>query len=113
MIEYVNEYSPFCYNICFANTVKNRIQPNKFEDLLGFIKQFMNQAAFHLATRRVLREVVQNKIFIERRVGKRAINKIKKLLWGQDMFFGDGERMRRVFIIRVASSFFEGWRGPK
>ena len=34
--------------------VKNQIQPSKFEDLIGFIKQFINWAASHLATRRVL-----------------------------------------------------------
>ena len=30
--------------------LKNKIQLNKFEDLIGFIKQFMNQVAFHLAS---------------------------------------------------------------
>lgn len=28
--------------------VENKIQPSKFEDLIGFIKQFMNQTASQL-----------------------------------------------------------------
>lgn len=40
--------------IFFAVLLKNKIQLSKCKGLLGFIKQFMNWVAFHLATRRVL-----------------------------------------------------------
>lgn len=33
---------------------------SKFEDVIGFIKQFMNWAASHLAGREILRGVVKN-----------------------------------------------------
>jgi len=39
---------------------KTNIQPSKFEDLIGFIKQFMNSAASRLASRKELLGVVQN-----------------------------------------------------
>lgn len=34
--------------------LKNKIQLNELEDLIGFIKKFVNQVASHLATRRAL-----------------------------------------------------------
>lgn len=40
--------------------LKNKMQQSYFEDLIGFIKQFMSQAALHLAARKELQEVVQN-----------------------------------------------------
>lgn len=36
--------------------LKNNNQPSKFEDFIGFIKQFVTLAIFHLGTRRVLWE---------------------------------------------------------
>lgn len=56
--------------ICFL-LIKNKIQLSKFEDLIGLIKQFMNQAVSLLVTRRVL-PVVQNGnfFFIGGRVGQ-------------------------------------------
>lgn len=53
--------------ICFL-LIKNKIQLSKFEDLIGLIKQFMNQAVSLLVTRRVL-PVVQNGNFFYRRKG--------------------------------------------
>lgn len=35
-----------------------------FEELIGFINQFMNQAASHLVTKRELPGVVQNRGFL-------------------------------------------------
>lgn len=43
---------------------KNRIQPSKFEDLVGFIRWFMNPAASRLATRWMLQKVVGNGRFL-------------------------------------------------
>lgn len=43
---------------------KNKIQLSKFQDLIGFTKGFMNQEASHLATRRELLGIVQNRRFI-------------------------------------------------
>lgn len=40
--------------------LKNKIQPSEFEDLIGFIKQFMIWAVSHLATRMVLQGVEYN-----------------------------------------------------
>lgn len=34
--------------------LKGKIQPSKFEDIIGFIKQFLNQIGFHLAPRKSL-----------------------------------------------------------
>ena len=46
------------------NLLKQKIQPSEFEDLIGFIKQFMNQAVSHLATRKALHCCVQNERFL-------------------------------------------------
>ena len=40
--------------------LKNKIQPSKFEDLIGFIKLFMNEAASHLANTGELQGTAQN-----------------------------------------------------
>ena len=45
--------------------LKNKIQPSKFEDLMGFIKPFMNQAASHVARREMSQGVVPNGRFLE------------------------------------------------
>lgn len=49
--------------------LKNKGQPSKSEALIGFIIQFMNQAASHQATERELWWVVQNKVFGGRKAG--------------------------------------------
>lgn len=54
--------------------LKNNIQLSKFEALIGFIKQFMNQAESYLATRRVLCRIVWNERFLqEEGWGKKTI----------------------------------------
>ena len=40
--------------------LNNKIEQTKFEDLIGFIQQFINQTAFHVAIRKKLQRVVQN-----------------------------------------------------
>ena len=56
----------------------NKIQPSKFEDLIGFIQRFMNQAVSYLATRRTLQRAVQNGMFLlEEGWGNAAIRKRK------------------------------------
>lgn len=46
---------------------ENEAQPNKCGDLIGFMKWFMNQAAFSLATRRApLRGCIKRKVFVGR-----------------------------------------------
>lgn len=42
-----------------SGMLKNKIQPSSFEDLIGFIKQFMNLAASHLASRVVSKGYIQ------------------------------------------------------
>lgn len=44
--------------------VKKQHQPSKFEDLTGFIQQFMNQAPSYLASRELFWGVVQNRRFV-------------------------------------------------
>ena len=49
--------------------IKKKIQPSKFEALIGCIKRFMNWTASHIARRKALRGAVQNKKgFVGRRV---------------------------------------------
>ena len=52
---------------------------SKFEDLIGFIKQFMNWAASHQATRKGLPGVTQNgRFFLENKGGARKLLAINK-----------------------------------
>lgn len=44
--------------------LKNKIQQSKFENLIGFLKQFLNWAVSQLGTRRVSWGVVQNGKFL-------------------------------------------------
>ena len=41
---------------CLLHLLKNKTQPNQFEDLLGFIRQFMNLAKSHPASTRYYSE---------------------------------------------------------
>lgn len=74
--------------------LKNKIQPSTFKDLIGFIKPFTNQAASHLAARRMLRELLQNGTFRRKRGGPREPltkeNK-KKLIFRSGHLFEGGE----------------------
>lgn len=45
-------------------TLKNKIQPSEFENLIGFLKQVMNPAASPLASRELLQGVAQNGRFL-------------------------------------------------
>ena len=45
--------------------LKNKIQLNKFEDLMGFSKQFMNWAALHLASRKELQRATERERFLK------------------------------------------------
>ena len=54
--------------------LKNNNQPSKFEDLIGFIKGFMNLVTSHLATRKALWVgCTEWKVFVGGRVGQEAI----------------------------------------
>lgn len=58
----------------FKNLLKNKIQlsTSNFGDLIGFIKQFMNQTEPHLATKKALGgEVVQIEGFYRKRSCRR------------------------------------------
>lgn len=69
--------------------LKNKIQPSKFEDLIDFIKQFMNWAASLLASRDALRSCTKWKVCIGRRMGKEVIIKRKeRIALGLDFFAG-------------------------
>lgn len=82
--------------------LKSKIQSCKFADLIGFIKQFMNREASHLA-REALRSCTKYKAFIGRRVGKEVISRRKeRMVSGQDLFFL-GEGNSRDFILQVTS----------
>lgn len=50
----------------FPNLLKNNIQPNKFEGLIGFIKW----TVYQLATKRVLLRVMQNVRFLFQEEGE-------------------------------------------
>ena len=66
--------------LCFINMyIVKKIQLSKFEDLVGFIQQFTNGTASHLATRMELQGTVQNGKFLkaEREWDKKVINKRK------------------------------------
>ena len=64
--------------------LKNKIQPSKFEDLIGFIKQFMNREASHLATAGSHRRDVQVEVVTDwKKVGLRSQEWI---LPGKDTF---------------------------
>ena len=58
--------------------LKNKIQPGKFEDLVGFTRQFMICSVSNLATSRMLQGVVQNeRLLWEEGWGKGAISERK------------------------------------
>ena len=62
--------------------LKNKIQLSKLEDLIGFIKEFMNQAVSCLASTEMLQGVVQNGRFLQEGSGTRWLlaNEKKALL---------------------------------
>lgn len=95
-----------------SKSVKNnKIQSSKAEDLIGFIKGFMNQAASHSATTAVLQEW---KVFYRKKgEARESLTKEKKgLVLGQDIF-SLGEENRKAFYL-ADCLFFQwvcGWRG--
>ena len=86
--------------------LKNKIQLSRVGDLIGFIKQFMNQAASHPATGKVLPGVLTLDGFYRKRGGARElVTKEKKgLFLDQDVLFG-GKRTASALIMQIASSF--------
>lgn len=50
-------------------TKQNKVLPSKFEDLIGFFKQFLNPAASHLGSREELHWVKQKKGFFKNKEG--------------------------------------------
>ena len=51
--------------------LKNKIQPNNFEDLIDFTQWFRNQGESHLATIRAFKGALQNgRFFTGKRVGQ-------------------------------------------
>lgn len=64
-----------------------------YEHLFGFIEQFMNQAASHLANKEVLQGAVRNGRLLqaEKGWGKEVISKIKEMIVSsKDVFWGEG-----------------------
>ena len=49
--------------------LKNIIQLSKFEDLIGFIQGFMNQAASQLADRKELQRAAEKERFLKVKTG--------------------------------------------
>ena len=66
----------------YSGVLKNKIQPSKFEDLIGFIQQFMSRAASHLERRKALWEVVQNGRFYRRREGGTEVTRLDSFRQG-------------------------------
>ena len=66
-----------CFFASLVYILLKKIQLSKFEDLVGFIQQFTNGTASHLATRMELQGTVQNGKFLkaEREWDKKVINK--------------------------------------
>lgn len=58
-----------------------------FKGLIGFINQFINQEAFHLASGGQLQKATKGTGF--ERQGKEVINREKGLFWVRSPFFGD------------------------
>lgn len=93
------------FYLCLAHSgsslLKNKIQQSASEDLIGFLKQFMNPAASHLAIRRALREVVHVEGFYEKkgRAREQLTNEKTGLFSDQDFFFGGKEQ--QVFIMQI------------
>ena len=53
----------FQNRICTTQS-KNKIQSSKFEDLIGFIQQLVNQTASHRTNRSVFQGAVQAEVFL-------------------------------------------------
>lgn len=81
--------------------VKNKIQPSKFADLIGFIKGFMNQAASLLES--------SEKVFISRSMGQEVINKRKKGFVLGLVTYPKGES-QGVLSYRWPHLCFAGWK---
>lgn len=80
--------------------LKNKSQLSKYEHPIDFSKQFINPAVSHLATRKGPgRTCTQWKAFMGRMMG--AIKKRKERI----IFWETGSQ--RVFIMQIASSFYE------
>ena len=60
-----------------SRVLKSKIQPSKFEDIIGFIKRFVNQAGFSSRKQKCAPRGVQNRKFLQEGWGKGAINKRK------------------------------------
>lgn len=59
--------------------VKKQNSQNKFKDLIGFIKHFINWAPYYLTSREMFRAAVQKwKVFIGRMVGQELLAKEEK-----------------------------------
>lgn len=62
-----------CYSILEYLLKYGKKKSNKFEDRIGFIKQSINWAASHLATRRLIQGVVQSGSFNKKKVEAREL----------------------------------------
>ena len=69
------------------------IQPNQFQDLIGFFKGFTNPAASHLASRGELPGAVQNGRFLEEGGWSKKVVSERKGLF-QARFLSLGEKSR-------------------
>lgn len=77
--------------------IENKIQLSKCGDLTGFIRLYMNWAAFHLAAERALHGILQMEEFYGTEEGGQGVYQQKKKkkasLLGQDIFFqGHGKQ---------------------
>ena len=72
--------------VFFTYLLLKKIQ-SKFEDVTGFIKQFMNQSASHLTSRRELQRATEKKTFLKSGQGSHK-QKIKGLFQVQSPSFG-------------------------
>lgn len=92
--------------------IKDKIHASQFEDLIGFLKQFKNCAASHLATTRPLQGLPKMEGLFRKKGGTRALltKENEGLFLDQDILFW-GKGKEKVFIMQIASSFYGMERG--
>lgn len=93
-----------CWGKLFV-LLKNKIQPNKSEDLTGFLKQFVNGVT---STRRVLRRAGQTEGVYRKKFGVRELPTEEKQRHLSSRWRGTGRG-----VIHSDHLFLWGWRGPK
>lgn len=93
--------------------LKNKIQPSKMEELIDFIKLFVNQAAAHPAPRRARRGCAEMESFYRREAGQGSHWQKKRSFLSQDMYSLGEEKRRKRFHHAEPRSFLWNGEGPR